>query len=378
MALFSRHPRARWAAPVLAAALTVAGVATAQVSAGGQSDLAPRSAHDLLTSLQRATPVPSSGTVVQTMDLGLPDLGATGIGGAAGGAAPSPLTLLSGSHTWRTWYADPTHARLALVDGSTEVDVVRNGADVWQWSSTDQSVTHATVPAREPAPSGGTGALPDAAPGPTGLPDLTNPDAAATWALRQLDATTDVTSTTTDMVAGRPAYGLVLTPRTPATLIGSVHLSLDAATSLPLAVTVLPRGSTVPAVDVRYTTLTLAAPAASVFAFTPPPGATVTTPTTPGRPASGGGTAADATARPTLVGSGWSTVVVATAPATRPSTTGGANPLAALGAVLPRVSGSWGSGHLLRTRLLSAVLTTDGRVAVGAVEPAALYAALGH
>ena len=44
--------------------------------------------------------------------------------------------------------------------------------------------------------------------------------------------------------------------------------------------------------------------------------------------------------------------------------------------VLPTVSGAWGSGHLLRGTLFSALLTDDGRVAVGAVAPEALYAAL--
>jgi hypothetical protein len=45
-------------------------------------------------------------------------------------------------------------------------------------------------------------------------------------------------------------------------------------------------------------------------------------------------------------------------------------------AVLPKVSGTWGSGHLLRSALFSAVLTDDGRVAVGAVRPTELYRAL--
>jgi hypothetical protein len=43
---------------------------------------------------------------------------------------------------------------------------------------------------------------------------------------------------------------------------------------------------------------------------------------------------------------------------------------------LPPVSGSWGSGHLLQGTLFSAVLTNDGRVAVGAVPPRMLYDAL--
>jgi hypothetical protein len=48
------------------------------------------------------------------------------------------------------------------------------------------------------------------------------------------------------------------------------------------------------------------------------------------------------------------------------------NPLAAL----PKVSGSWGSGRLLTGTLFSAVLTNDGRVAIGAVPAERLYSAL--
>ncbi len=39
------------------------------------------------------------------------------------------------------------------------------------------------------------------------------------------------------------------------------------------------------------------------------------------------------------------------------------------------VHGSWGSGRLIRTSLLSVLLTSDGRVLIGAVTPAVLYAA---
>jgi hypothetical protein len=377
MNFFAQHPRARWAAPVLAAALMVAGVATAKSSAGGQSDLAPRTAHDLLVDLQRARPTPLSGTVVQTMDLGLPDLSAGALSGGSGSAGKlNPLSLLSGSHGWRVWFADPTHARLALVDGTDEYDVVRNGSDVWQWSSADASVAHAKVSAEAVNPGDarspstpGTGAA--------GIPDLSNPDAVATWALSQLDPTTAVTSTRTDRVARRSAYGLVLTPRTPGTRIGSVHLSLDAETSLPLAATVFPRGSTRPAVDVRFTTLTLARPAPSVFEFTPPPGATVTTEGRDDGPAPK--TDPTPVARPHVVGTGWSSVIVGELPAR--STTGtsrdaAADPMAVLRKVVPRVTGDWGSGNLLTTRLFSVVVTDDGRFAGGAVDPSVLYAAL--
>ena len=39
------------------------------------------------------------------------------------------------------------------------------------------------------------------------------------------------------------------------------------------------------------------------------------------------------------------------------------------------VSGSWGSGRLLKTSLLSMLITNNGRVLVGAVTPQVLYQA---
>ena len=40
-----------------------------------------------------------------------------------------------------------------------------------------------------------------------------------------------------------------------------------------------------------------------------------------------------------------------------------------------RVSGPWGSGHLLRTSLLSVLITSQGRILIGAVTPEVLYQA---
>jgi hypothetical protein len=44
---------------------------------------------------------------------------------------------------------------------------------------------------------------------------------------------------------------------------------------------------------------------------------------------------------------------------------------------LPKVSGSWGSGHLLSGSLFSALITDDGKVLIGAVSPEKLYEAAG-
>ncbi len=45
---------------------------------------------------------------------------------------------------------------------------------------------------------------------------------------------------------------------------------------------------------------------------------------------------------------------------------------------LPEVSGAWGSGRLLKGTLFTAVLTDDGRMAIGAVPAEVLYEALGQ
>jgi hypothetical protein len=89
-------------------------------------------------------------------------------------------------------------------------------------------------------------------------------------------------------------------------------------------------------------------------------------------------TATGAVSAPKAVGSGWSTVVVGRLPA---GATSGTAPdlgsqLSAILSNLPEVHGTWGSGRLLEGTLFTVVLTDDGRVAVGAVGPQQVYAAL--
>jgi hypothetical protein len=74
------------------------------------------------------------------------------------------------------------------------------------------------------------------------------------------------------------------------------------------------------------------------------------------------------------VGSGWASIVIAKAPS------GGGNgseaqQLTAVLNSLPKVSGSWGSGRLLQSKLFSVLVTDDGRILAGAVAPDSLYAA---
>ena len=129
-----------------------------------------------------------------------------------------------------------------------------------------------------------------------------------------------------------------------------------------------------------FTSLDPTTPAASVFRFNPPPGTKVTesggaieSPTAPGTPGQDSSSGPKGAGSPQVVGTGWTSVVVAKVPA---GATSGSGSMTRVLEALPTVSGSWGSGHLLRGTLFSALLTDDGRLAIGAVAPKALYSAL--
>lgn len=356
MTVFDRRPTLRWLVPLLAAlALVAGGSAAGLISATARGGLPDRTAAQLLVDVQRARLGGLSGTIVQNADLGLPSIP------SAGGSGSSDLTsLVAGSHTLKLWYAGPDRVRLALLGSLGESDVVRRGSDLWTWSSKTNTATHRTVPASGQAPR----SLAEASP-------LT-PQQAATAALKAITPSTRVRTDGTAVVAGRSAYELVLTPRTHASLVRSVRIAVDGSTHIPLRVRVYGADPAKPALEVGFTSFDPTRPDSSVFAFNPPAGAKVTQPSTK-RPAHAPGTGS-VTGAPRVVGSGWTSVVVAHAPA-MPSG-GGASSLSSVLRALPAAQGPWGSGHVLRGTLFSAVLTDDGRVAVGAVPPARLYSAL--
>lgn len=373
MTAFTRRPSLRWLVPLLAAVLLLsAGSVAGVLTASARGALPARSASQLLLDVSKARLDGLSGTIVQNADLGLPS-----IPGMSGGGSSEMTSLVSGSHTLRLWYAGPNRVRLALLGSLGESDLVRNGTDFWTWSSTNKTATHRSLPlSGHDTPR----SLAQAAP--------VTPQQAADTALRAISPTTKVTTDGTAVVAGRNAYELVLQPKDAGSLVDSVHIAIDAKTHIPTRVQVFAKGAGDPSFEVGFTSFDPSTPAKSAFRFNPPPGTKVTeSGKSMESPKSGLGTrkpkhhhatgatgASGAGARPQVVGTGWASVVVAKVPhgAT------GSNQVKQMLAVLPQVSGSWGSGRLLRGTLFSAVLTDDGRVAMGAVAPEGLYAALAH
>lgn len=311
----------------------------------------------LVADVQNADMPGLSGTIVAQLSLGLPDL--PGMSGPDSDS--SMLGLLSGSHTLRLWYGGPDRQRLALLGVTSETDLFHSGRDVWEWDSNSHVATHMVLPqhaADRPSPAV-----------PTGAASLT-PQQLADQLLAAIDPSTKVSMGPERIIADRSAYELVLTPRAGGSRVGSVDIAIDGATKVPLGVQVYPAGSSTAAIDVAFTSVTFKTPAASYFEFTPPHGATVHQSGSAEKPAAGS-RSGHPTA--TTIGSGWSSIVEYRVTPQELQSAGGS----ALGALTP-VSGSWGHGRLLDSALVSVLVTDDGRVFAGAVDPAALYAAAGH
>jgi len=352
--------RARWAIP--ASALVVTGgvlAGTLISSAQAAPGLPARTAAQLLAEVADSTPPPLTGTVVETASFGLPSLPATG--------NPTSLSsLLTGSHTIRVWYASPGHFRLAAPQSLSESDVIRDGRTAWLWQSTLNKVTKYTLPAN--APEKGSGSVPQ---------QPLTPQQAAKQVLAAVGPTTTVRVDSNVTVAGQAAYALVLAPKDARSLIGQVQIDVDGSNSVPLRLQVFARGASSPAFQVGYTDIHFVKPAAADLNFTPPPGATVTQVNLSDHP---GGNMDHATPGVTTSGSGWLTVLELPSSTLTPGAGGSSAGdstavLRTLLAAATPVHGTWGSGRLLRTSLVSALLTDQGSMFLGAVQPSVLYAA---
>lgn len=347
MAAVALSRRLRWLAPVVVAGIVAVGtVAPGLAGAADTTDsLTPRTAAELLAAVANTQVDGLSGTVVSTSKLGLPALP----GSPSTGAVSLP-GLLAGSTTARIWQAGTDRARIAVDAPFAEYDVVRNGQDVWTFDSASTDVTHLTLPAA--APGQEQPAVPESG---------ATPQAAAEQVLALIDPTTEVTVGTRAMVAGRPAYELVLKPKDAGTLVDTVRIAVDGQTSLPLRVRVYGVGQADPAVEIGFTSVRFETPDASTFAFVPPPGSQVTERSLEGLKAQKAptGTAPEATQgqRPVVLGTGWTSVVElsgVTLPASAAQT---------IGLLATPVAG----GRVVTSALLSVLLLDDGRVLVGAV-----------
>ena len=355
----------RWLPAAAVPAVIAGGVLVGSLPASAVNPLPAKTPQEVLAMIAQHQEKSFSGTLEQTSELGLPQLP------KAGPEAASPdtawLELLSGPHTARVYLDGPDNARIQVMDQLAERNAVRHGNDLWFYNSKDNSAAHAQLPA-------GAAEHEKTKPG-----NMRTPEELADALLNKLSDTSDVAVGADVSVAGRAAYNLVLTPKSTVTLIGSISVSVDGANGLPLSVELKARGHSEPAFRVAFTSLSLDTPDPSVFAFSPPPGATVKEIPVPGHHAEGSlpPAAKDSKAksgRPSVTGTGWESVVELPSHARQPGSTSGVPPSGSglasgngAGALLEQAAVAVPGGKLLSTALLNVLILDDGRVFAGSV-----------
>ncbi|MFE4226780.1 outer membrane lipoprotein carrier protein LolA [Arthrobacter sp. NPDC056886] len=352
----------RWLPAVAVPAVIAAGALAGSLPASAGDPLPTKTPEQVLQLIaQHRTPA-LSGTLEQSSELGLPELPKTGTGPDSSNTAW--LELLTGPHTARVYRDGPDNARIQVMDRLAERNAVRHGNEVWFYNSKDNTASHLQLPAH---PAGAANHRGD------GSDATATPDQLATTLLAKIEPGTDVTVGADVQVAGRAAYNLVLTPKSDATLVGSIAVAVDGQTGLPLGVEIKARGQADPAFRVTYTSLTLGAPDASVFTFSPPPGATVKEiPVQEHKRGKDSGNATapaakDSARKPAVTGSGWDSVVEF------PART--ASPASDAAALLEQATVPVQGGRLLSTALVNVLVLDDGRVVAGSVPLERLQAA---
>lgn len=363
----------RWLVPLAVAATIAGGVAVGSAQADSVPSLPDRTPEQVLAAVAGSRVTAMSGTVVTRTDLGLPAVSLPGGEGHGGGMDVTDVQglvtrFLSGKNTLRIWVDGPARQRVQLLDPFDELDVVRNGDRVWTYSARRNEVGTATVPADADH------SAPRAA-APPGPAEVT-PGEVARRAIAAADPTTEVSLGAAQVVAGRSAYSLTLTPKTDRTLVDRVVVAVDAGTGVPLQAEIYARGHRTPAVETGFTSVSFDRPGAGTFTFTPPKGAKVNQLGSGGtakaaKPSADGPRASADGPPPEVTGTGWATVVEMPAPS-------GGSPALSGGSATPPGSGDRalldqlttpvaGGGRALTSRLLSVLITADGRVLAGAV-----------
>jgi outer membrane lipoprotein-sorting protein len=378
-----RSKAVRYAVPVVAVGATVATIGLVPALAGAASPNLPDiTVKQLIAKVAASHTRSMSGTVRVSTDLGLPSF-LTGtkdsslLGGAMsphGGSGSSEGTpdpqkqfgqLLSGTHIVQVATDGPQKQKVSIAQDAAEYSLIHNGQDVWAYDSGSNSAYHGVLPKDN---------HPDRAPHEGSSP---TPQAVAEKALAAVDDTTSVTVDGTASVAGRDAYQLLIKPRQSGSTVGSIRIAVDSTTGVPLKFTLTPSSGGKAAIDVGFTKVSFAKPTASTFTFTAPKGAKVTTDKVHqggaehgGRVSAGTGAddpfsalgGLDATGGS---GSGWGSVTELKVPKAAADLGGSNSPLGSLGT---KVRGDFGSGTVVSTRLVNALVTDQGTAFVGAVD----------
>lgn len=358
MTAASNRTRTRWLVAA-GAAIVIAG-SSATFAVAASADTPTPTAQELITAIQQPTVSSLAGTVVTRGNLGLPKV-------PSGIADVGPFTLNDDEVSAQVWVDGEQRQRVSIGEGDNELTVIRNGDSAWLWSAPEGRAVQLTGDSD-----------------PTKRMELpgTPADIAREFATAT-DATTALAVNSGGTVTNRSVYELVLDPKDEQTMVDQIVVAVDTETYVPLQVQVFSTEISEPALQSSFTTIDFSTPASNTFEFTPPEGAEVTE-----RQVQSDGEKPERDTE--VIGDGWSAVMVGEvdmADAMSSLTTEGMTTTdpqvreAVTEALvtymsLPTVSGDWGSGRLIEGTLFSAIITDDGRYAVGTVPSQALTDAL--
>jgi outer membrane lipoprotein-sorting protein len=388
---------------ILAPSLLVSTILVNTLSAAASPVLPVKTTAEVIALMGHAPLVQYAGEVTKTANLGLPAINLVPTVSQASvnqmkktlpkamsdfipkasvsGNLATVLGFLAGSQEANVFYNSPVLARVQILDQMSERDLVVNGGDVWFYDALQQTVLHASANPFGPIPSSDT-FVNVLSQGIAALPiGVAVPSTVATFVVTRLASSTQLRLGATTVVAGRDAYQLVLTPRAVGTLVKSVVIAVDAQFGLPLAVTVNARHQNSPAFSLRFNTIHFGPNDPSLFAFTPPEGATVSS---VGLPATAVTSVSDAFATVrglartaqtqvrSLASRGWATVVHV------PETAAQQRAITALATThyFRTLTKPVTGGRVFSTALFNVLFTNRGQIYVGAVTIPSLLAAI--
>jgi outer membrane lipoprotein-sorting protein len=239
------------AGSALSVALVVGGVAVAMASSGGGTP-PPAKALDAAIHDSLAAPKPTALTARIHFTNNL----------IASGALPTGSPLLTGANG-RLWLADG-RMRLELQSDAGDAQITVDHGNISIYDASTNTVYKAQT---------GTSSATDTTGADTahGVPSTAEISSALTKLAQQ--ATLSGAQPTTQ--AGQPTYKVDVTPKHDAGLLGQAQVAWDAATGVPLHISIAAAGSSSPVLALDVTDITYGSVDASALAITPPAGAKV-------------------------------------------------------------------------------------------------------
>jgi outer membrane lipoprotein-sorting protein len=184
-----------------------------------------------------------------------------------GSGGSGDLTALLSNGSGRVW-VQGEKARFEIQGSSGDTTVIGGTTGIWVYSSTKNTATEYTFPAKQAGATGTTTQTTEAT--------VADPVAAIEQYIQKLapDATLAVSPAV--KVAGRSCYVLSLVPKASNTVLGSVQVAIDSETYVPLHFDVYAKGTADPVLTAGFTSVSYSSIGDDIFAFTPPANATVT------------------------------------------------------------------------------------------------------